>query len=189
MARPVHVLGIAGSLRRASWNRGLLRAAVELAPEGMTIETFDIAPIPLYNYDIEVQGFPEPVQRFKERIAAADALLIVTPEYNFSIPGVLKNAIDWASRPHDHSPLTGKPVAFMGAGGYGGTMRAQIAWRQVCMFTNMHPINEPGVYVRLGNDKFDENGNLIDDSVRPFIRTLLGSLLAWTRRLRGDGTC
>src|SRR5690242_6672036 len=126
MPSSIHLLGFAGSLRKGSYNRALLRAAEELLPEGVTLETFEIAPIPLFNDDLRLQGDPEPVRFFKERIAAADALLIATPEYNFSIPGVPKNAIDWASRPPDQSPLRGKPVGVMGAStGQFGTVRAQ----------------------------------------------------------------
>ncbi len=125
MSRPVRVLGFAGSLRKGSYNRALLRAAGQLAPEEMSLEVFDLSPIPLYNADIEAAGVPEPVHEFKERIAAADALLIVTPEYLYSVPGVLKNALDWASRLPKDSPLNRKPVAITGAGGLFGTVRAQ----------------------------------------------------------------
>ena len=110
----VRILGIAGSLRRSSFNAATLRAAQELAPSGMTIESFDIAPIPSYNEDVRQQGYPAPVEDLRVRIKAADGLLIVTPEYNYSIPGVLKNAIDWASRPPEQ-PFDGKPIGLMGA--------------------------------------------------------------------------
>src|SRR5882672_4988864 len=130
------VLGIAGSLRAASFNRSLLRAAQELAPAGMTITAFDLAPIPLYNADVEATGDPEPVAALKSAIRQADALLIATPEYNFGVPGVLKNAIDWASRPPRGSAMQGKPVAIMGAtpGGW-GTARSQMQLRQAFVFT------------------------------------------------------
>ena len=127
MPQPIRVLGFAGSLRKASFNAGLLRAAQEMLPDGMALEVFDLLPIPLYNADVEAHGFPEAVTRFRERIAAADALLIATPEYNYSIPGVLKNAIDWASRPPGNTPLDGKTVALMGASpGMMGTSRCNI---------------------------------------------------------------
>ena len=133
----IRVLGFAGSLRQGSYNRMALRTAVELQPTDMQIETFDIAPIPVYNEDIRAQGFPTVVERFREKIRAADALLMVTPEYNYSVPGVLKNAIDWASRPPDQ-PFDEKPVAIMGAaGGILGTARAQYHLRQCCVFLNM----------------------------------------------------
>ena len=116
MTRPIHVLGIAGSLRKGSYNAALLRAAGELLPDGMTLEGFDPAPLPMYNEDLEAGGFPATVVLFHGRIQAADAILIVTPEYNHSIPGVLKNAIDWASRPAGKgSPLDDKPAAILGA--------------------------------------------------------------------------
>lgn len=112
---PLRVLGIAGSLRSASHNRGLLDAAKELVPDGVEIETFDIGDLPMYNQNVEAEGDPDTVTAFKAAIREADALLIVTPEYNYGLPGVLKNAIDWASRPPLGSPLTRKPVAVMGA--------------------------------------------------------------------------
>ncbi len=185
MATPVHVLGFAGSLRHGSYNRGLLRAAAGVLPEGMTLEVFDLAPIPLYNADVEEQGFPEPVQRFKDRIAAADALLIATPEYNYSIPGVLKNAIDWASRPPDTSPLNGKPMAMMGAGGMMGTSRAQYHLRQVAVAVNMLALAKPEFFVQRAGHKFDAEGNLTDQSSLDYLRALLAALADWTRRLRG----
>jgi chromate reductase len=185
MTNNVHLLGFAGSLRQGSYNRALLRAAEELLPEGVTLETFDIAPIPLFNEDVRTQGDPGPIRLFKERIAAADALLIVTPEYNFSIPGVLKNAIDWASRPPDQSPLRGKPVAVMGAStGLFGTVRAQAHLRQVFLFNDMPALGQPQVMVARAQEKFDEQGRLIDESTREHVRKLLEALAAWTIRLR-----
>lgn len=181
----VHVLGFSGSLRQGSYNTGLLRAAQELLPDGMTVEVFDIAPIPLYNGDVESRGFPAPVVQFKERIAAADALLIAAPEYNYSIPGVLKNAIDWVSRPPDKSPLNGKPVALMGASiGTMGTARSQYHLRQVCVFTNMLPLNRPEVFVARAHEKFDPQGRLVDESTRKYVRKLLEALADWTLTLR-----
>ncbi len=185
MANPIHVLGIAGSLRKASVNKGLLRAAADMLPEGMLLETFDLAPIPLFNADVEAAGVPEAVLHFKARIAAADALLIATPEYNHSVPGVLKNAIDWASRPAKESPLNGKPLAIMGAGGMGGTVSAQLALRQVASFTNMLPVNKPEVAIQRAWEKFDAEGNLTDEPSCEAIRALLQALLDWTRRLQG----
>ena len=185
--RPIHVLGFAGSLRRASFNRSALRASGEMLPEGMTLEIFDLAEIPLYNGDVEAQGFPEGVVRFKERVAAADALLISTPEYNYSIPGVLKNAIDWMSRPADTMPCSGKPIAIMGAAmGMLGTARAQFALRQVCVFTNMLPLNRPEVLIPRAHEKFDADGRLTDEDSRRHIRKLLEALEAWTRQIRGE---
>ncbi len=185
MSEIIHVLGFSGSLRKASYNSGLLRAALDQLPEGMTLEIFDLAPIPLYNEDLNVDGGPEPVRAFKAKIAQADALLIATPEYNYSLPGVLKNAIDWASRPSKDSPLSDKPIAIMGAGGIMGTVRAQSHLRQVAVYTNMHPFNKPELEVQRAWEKFDQNGNLTDEPTRQAIRALLVALADWTRRLKG----
>jgi chromate reductase len=188
MTAPVHVLGFAGSLRKGSLNRGLLNAAVDLLPPGMSLELFDLAPIPLYCSDLETADMlaPAGVLAFRERIRAADALLIATPEYNYSFSGVLKNAIDWASRPVTNSPLNGKPLAIMGAAGGGfGTARAQYHLRQVCVFTNMFPLNKPELMVSKAQEKFTPDGTLTDEATRENLRRLLEALNAWTRRLRG----
>lgn len=182
----IHVLGISGSLRKGSFNSGLLRAAREVLPAGMDLEIADIAAIPLYNGDVEASAYPEPAAKLKARIAAADALLFSTPEYNYSIPGVLKNAIDWVSRPPQESPLSGKPIAIMGAGSRLGTARAQYHLRQVAVFTNMLPINKPELLVMNAAEKFDENGNLKDESIKEHLAALLAALAAWVRRLRGE---
>jgi chromate reductase len=183
------VLGFAGSLRRASYNRALLRAAVELAPDGMAIETFDLAPIPLYNADLDDDASrPAVVEGFKRRIREADALLIATPEYNYLTSGVLKNAIDWASRPSRGSPLDGKPVALMGAsGGDSGTARAQLALRQAFVFTNSHALNKPELLVRRAHTRFDADLRLTDESTRKFVRQLLEALVEWTGRIHAGG--
>ncbi len=187
MPLPVHVLGFAGSLRQGSYNRMALRAAGELLPEEMTLETFDLAPITLYNDDVRLEGRPEPVQRFWDRIEAADALLIVTPEYNYSMPGVLKNAIDWVSRPRAESPLDGKPIAIMGASaGHFGTVRAQMHLRDVCVFTNMLPLQKPEVRIAYAEKQFDADGRLVSEMYRNEISALLVALGIWVRRLRGD---
>jgi len=186
MSNPVsiHVLGFSGSLRKGSYNTALLAAAADFLPGGMTLETFDLSPIPLYNEDVRAAGYPGPVRAFRERIAAADAILIATPEYNFSMPGVLKNALDWASRPPD-PPLSGKPVAIMGAStGNFGTVRSQLHLRQVCVYTNMLPVNKPEVLVSRAQEKFDAEGRLTDETTRGFVRDLLAALADWTVRLR-----
>lgn len=181
----LRVLGIAGSLRAGSYNRGLLRAAQELAPAGMSIAIFDLGEIPLYNADTEARAFPDSVVQLKSAIARADALLIATPEYNYSVPGVLKNALDWASRPPEESPLRGKPVAITGAStGAFGTVRAQLHLRQVCVATHMLPLNRPEVLVTRAQDKFDASGRLTDESTRKILRQLLEALASWTARLR-----
>lgn len=184
----LRVLGISGSLRKGSFNTALLCAAIDLAPTGMTIETADIGDIPIYNEDLRTAGVPESVQKFRDAIAKADAILIVTPEYNYSIPGPLKNAIDWASRP-PNQPFSGKPLAIMGAsGGQSGTMRAQYHLRQVAVFLDMHPLNRPEVFVRTAQDKVDANGRLIDEATRKLIGEQLVALAAWTRKLRVSAT-
>jgi len=181
----LNVLGFAGSLRKASYNKAALRAAQELAPPGMTIEIFDLAPIPLYNDDVRLQGFPPPAEQFRARIKAADALLIVTPEYNHSMPGVLKNAIDWASRPPDQ-PFNGKPIAIMGASpGVLGSVRAQMHLRMCFVFLNGLLVNQPEVLIGNAPSRFDADGRLTDETSRELIRKLLDALAAWTKRLRG----
>ena len=184
MTQPLTILGIAGSLRKASFNRYALAAARQLAPEGVTVETFDIAPIPLYNQDEDANP-PAAVTELKARVKAADAILFATPEYNYSIPGVLKNAIDWASRPYGDSAWDSKPVAVMGASpGAFGTARAQYHLRQCFVFLNMYQLNRPEVMIGSAPSKFDAQGNLTDETSRKLIRQLLEGLAAWTRRLQ-----
>jgi chromate reductase len=183
MNKPVRILGIAGSLRRESYNRAALRAATELVPEGATIETFELDGIPGFNQD-EEQNPPAKVVELKRRIREADAILFVTPEYNYSVPGVLKNAIDWASRPYGDSAWSGKPAAIMGASiGMIGTARAQYHLRQMMVFLNMFPVNPPEVMIGNASERFDASGNLTDDATKDFIRQLLQNLVEWTRRL------
>jgi chromate reductase len=184
MAERLRVLAIAGSLRRGSYNRGLVRAARELAPQSLEIESFDLAPIPPYDGDVEKAGFPPSVQELRERIRGADAVLIATPEYNYSVPGVLKNAIDWASRPPDQ-PFRDKPVAIAGAtpGGF-GTTRAQHHLRQSFVFLDARVLSRPELLVAGAAEKFDSDGNLVDEKTRKSLGELLVSLEAWIRRLR-----
>ena len=180
----IRILGFAGSLRKGSFNRMLLQAAVKLAPEDVEIEVFDLDGIPPFNQDYELQP-PEKVKEFKEKIKAADAILIVTPEYNYSVPGVLKNAIDSASRPSGDNSFKDKPVAVMGASnGMLGTARAQYHLRQSFVFLDMHPVNKPEVFVTFAKQKFNENGELTDEQTKTFVRQLLENLAAWTRRLK-----
>jgi chromate reductase len=182
-AKGISVLAICGSLRAGSYNRAALRTAIELKPPGMTIETADIGSFPLYNEDVRAKGFPPPVEKLRQQIKEADALLFATPEYNYSISGVLKNAIDWASRPPDQ-PFAGKPVAMMGAGaGMAGTARAQYDLRKCCVFLDMHPINKPEVLIGVAHTKFDAEGCLTDEAARGFIRDMLVALEQWTRQL------
>jgi chromate reductase len=183
MSTPVRILGIAGSLRRASYNRAALRAATQLVPTGVTLDIFELDGIPGFNQD-EEQNPPAKVVELKRRIREADAILIVTPEYNYSVPGVLKNAIDWASRPYGDSAWLGKPVAIMGASvGTIGTARAQYHLRQTFVFLNMFPINQPEEMIGNAAERFDAAGNLTDETTKNFIRQLLENLAEWTRRI------
>jgi chromate reductase len=183
MSKQIRILGIAGSLRRESYNRAALRAATQLVPEGASIEIFELEGIPGFNQD-EEQNPPAKVVELKRRIREADAILIVTPEYNYSVPGVLKNAIDWASRPYGDSAWNGKPAAIMGASiGAIGTARAQYHLRQMFVFLNMFPINQPEVMIGNASERFDAAGNLTDDTTKDFIRKLLQTLVEWTRRI------
>lgn len=185
--QPLTFLGIAGSLRSGSFNRGLIRAAVELAPPGVRVLPFDLIDLPLFNADVEAEGDPEPVARFKAAIAGADGLLVATPEYNHCVPGVLKNAIDWASRPAQASVLSGRPVALMGATtGRGGTARAQAQLRDGLTYTNGYVLPLPEVLVPLAEAKFDAQSNLTDLDTRTQVVDLLKAFAAWTRRLQAS---
>ena len=180
----MNVLGISGSLRQGSFNTAALQAAMELAPPGMRIEPADIRDIPLYDEDLRAKGFPAPVERLREQIRRADALLIVTPEYNYSVPGVLKNAIDWASRPPEQ-PFAGKPTAIMGASpGFTGSARAQYHLRQMFVYLDAMILNRPEVMIAGAHERFDASGHLTHDATREIIRQLLTALAAWTRRLQ-----
>ena len=175
MADKLTILGIAGSLGKGSYNRAALRAAQKLAPENVAIETFEIDGLPGFNQDDE-KNPPVKVSELKSRIRAADAILLATPEYNYSIPGVLKNAIDWASRPYGDSAWAGKPVAIMGASvGVFGTARAQYHLRQTFVFLNMDAVNQPEVMIN-ASKSFDDQGNLTDQSTRDLIGKLLANL-------------
>lgn len=186
--RPFRILGIPGSLRKGSFNRALIRAAQDLAPDGVEIELYDLGEIPLYNGDVEAQGVPAPVQDFANRIRTADALLISTPEYNYGIPGVLKNAIDWASRPTVKNPLKHKPVALMGAsGGMFGTARSQLAMRQVLgSMIEAYTMIKPELLIAQAGQKFDSDGNLTDDDIRERLTSLIEALVAWSKRLETE---
>jgi chromate reductase len=186
MTHPIHVFGIAGSLRRGSFNAALLRAAAEELPASMTLDVYErLGELPMYDEDVRAKGLPDVVTDLRARIAKADALLVVTPEYNYSIPGVLKNAIDWASRPPEQ-PFAGKAIAIMGgSGNNNGSARAQYHLRQVCVYLDMHPVNKPEVMVVKVHEKIDAEGRLTDEPTRKVIRDLLIALEAWTRRLKG----
>lgn len=179
------ILGIVGSLRRESHNLKLMRVAQRRMPGGAQLDIFTLEGIPPFNQDEEQQPPPKVIE-LKNAIRAADAILIATPEYNYSIPGVLKNAIDWSTRPYGDVPLLGKPAAIMGAtiGGM-GTSRAQYHLRQVLGALNVHTLNQPEMMISHGDEAFDEQGNLRDDQLNQQLDKLLDALVRWTVRLQG----
>lgn len=179
----IRILGFAGSLRKASLNRALLRAAQKLAPEGMTIDAFDLIDIPLFNADVEAQGDPPGVAAFKQAISAADGVLMVTPEYNHGVPAVTKNAVDWASR--KPQVLKGKPVGIIGASmTQTGTARGQSQLRQSFEFVDCIAMQQPEVLVYRAQDKFDADGNLTDAKTSEFLAKYLVALKAWVLRFK-----
>ncbi|MGY9013799.1 MAG: NADPH-dependent FMN reductase [Rhodospirillales bacterium] len=183
MSSKLKVLGISGSLRKASKNTGLLHTAQDLAPDDMTIDIFDLANIPFYNQDTEEKGLPDSVKKMIDAMSGADALLFACPEYNFSLAPALKNAIDWASR-QDPSPMDDKPAAIMGVGGGAGSGRSQQHLRQVFAFTNTHAMNKPEVCIRMRDTEFDANNRPADQHALDSVSLLLRNLSDWTRRLR-----
>jgi chromate reductase, NAD(P)H dehydrogenase (quinone) len=179
----LRVLGVSGSLRHGSFNTALLRAAQEVAPAGMEIERFHLGDIPLYDGDVEAQGDPPAVVAFKEAIRASDGVLIATPEYNHGTTGVLKNAIDWASRPPRQSVLDAKPAAVMGASsGIGGTAQAQLQVRQALVFPGAQTMPEPEVFVSRARTRFDDTG-LTDELTREAVKGLLKAFVVWIERV------
>ena len=181
---PLTILAISGSLRSGSYNTAALRAAQEVAPEGVTIEIASLAGLPLYDADVQAAGFPPETAGLGERVRAADAVLFAAPEYNYSMSGVLKNAIDWLSRLPDQ-PFAGKPIGMIGASmGLLGAVRAQYHLRQSLVFLDALPINKPEVFIAQAHQKFDAEGHLTDDAVRGFIRAHVEALAAWARRLK-----
>lgn len=180
----VKILGMSGSLRRGSYTKAALRAALDLLPEGAELKIIDLALIPFFNEDLEGQALPEAVLELASSVQAADALLFVTPEYNYSVPPVLKNAIDWISRKSTGAPVNGKPVAIMSAstGMFGGA-RAQYHLRQTCVICNMLPLNQPEVFIIQAQNKFDQDLKLTDDFTRNAIKNQLQALANWTRLL------
>lgn len=178
MDHQFRILGIAGSLRKQSFNRATLREAVNLVPEGAALEIFELeGSIPGFNQD-EENDPPQKIVELKQKVREADAILFVTPEYNYSVPGVLKNAIDWASRPYGDNAFDGKYVAVMGASiGAIATARAQYHLRQMFVFLNMHAVNQPEVMIGNAAEKFDEEGNLKDQTAKDLMRKLLQNLV------------
>jgi chromate reductase len=184
MDRKLLILGFAGSLRKGSYNKALLKAAEELLPEEAKLEIFDLEGIPPFNQELESR-MPEKVKEFKAKIRDADAILIATPEHNYSVPGVLKNAIDWASRPYGDNSFEGKPAAIMSAStGMLGGSRAQYHLRQIFVFLDMRAVNRPEVFITFAGQKIDEQGKLTDETSRKLIKQLLEALIYLTKRLK-----
>lgn len=184
MSQPIKIIGLAGSLRKASLNRALLRAAIERAPEGVSIENFDLDEVPLYNGDVEAAGDPPGVAAMKAAIAAADGVLFVTPEYNHGVPAVMKNALDWASRPAHGAPLGDKPVGIIGASpGQTGSARGQSQLRQAFEFTNSFCMPQPELLVFRAHEKFGADGALTDETTAKYLTRYLEAFAAWVRRL------
>lgn len=187
MTGAISVLGLAGSLRSGSYNRALIRAALELSAPGLTVEPYPLDAVPLFNGDLEAVGDPAAVTDLKNRIRAADAVLIATPEYQHGVPGVLKNALDWASRPSTDSALHHKIVGIMGASpGVGGTARAQSQLRQTLVFNDARIVGPPEVLVRNATEVFDDRLHLTDATTREFVSGLLdriGTAVEEQRRL------
>ena len=193
MTTPLRVLALSGSLRAASYNTAALRAAAELAPDGMTVELADLGGLPLFNEDVERAGWPAAALDLARRAAAADALLVASPEYNHSFSGALKNALDWLSRsppgfPPKTEVLAGKAVALLGASsGRSGTGRSQLHLRQVFAYLDLHAVNRPEVLIDHAAQKFDAAGRLIDEPTRAVLTSLLDALAAWCRRIGTAG--
>jgi chromate reductase, NAD(P)H dehydrogenase (quinone) len=179
----LRVVGIAGSLRRASYNRALLCAAQQLAPPCLRIEIEELDDVPMFNADLDAVGPPEGVARLRQAVQAADGVLLVTPEYNHGVPGVMKNAIDWLSQPLRQSVLDGKPTALMGAStGFAGTARGQAQLRQAFVLTNTPAMLRPEVLVGRAQEKFDGTGRLTDEGTRLFVASFLEQFAVWIRQ-------
>ena len=187
MSSTIHILGFAGSLRQKSYNKALLRVAREYLPEDAELEIIGLDDIPLFNEDL-VPDPPQSVRVFKEKIQQADALLIAVAEYNYSVSGVLKNAIDWAAWPIATTPLKGKLAAIMGTGGRFGTVRAQLNFRQTLLYTDTRVLLKPEVYIEKNWEKFDSEGNLTDQHARQSIEALVTALVLAARAEKENAT-
>ncbi|QTF08223.1 NAD(P)H-dependent oxidoreductase [Brenneria izadpanahii] len=172
----INLVGISGSLRQKSTNKGLLRAAQSVLPENVSLNIADLSDVPFYNSDIAAQ--PESVQHIVQQVKKADGLVFACTEYNYSMAPALKNILDWLSRDEDQTLLAGKPVAIMGSGGGMGTSRAQYHLRQVCVFLDLRPLNKPEVFSNAYSDSFDADGNLIDDRIKGLISQQISALTA-----------
>ncbi len=183
MKEILNILSFAGSLRKNSYNKYLINNIKDLKPDNLNIEIFDLKDIPLYNEDVEKAGFPESVLELRNKISAADGILIATPEYNYSYSGITKNTIDWISRP-PNQPLNGKPLAIVGASmGPSGTMRAQLHLRQSLIYLNPIIMNKPEIYVSFAHEKFDSEGKLKDEITKKIIKDFLDSFSVWIRKI------
>jgi chromate reductase len=179
----MRIVAIAGSLRKGSFNRSLLFTLGEMMPAGIALEIQPLDEVPLYNEDLEAKGTPEPVTRLWEAIGAADGLLVATPEYNASVPGVLKNSIDWLSRPPGKSVLKGKPAGVVGVStGVLGTVRAQAHVRAALEYNAAPVLPSPQVFIGQARDKFDGEGRLTDEKTRTFLAKFLDAYVVWVRR-------
>lgn len=182
----MQILTLCGSLRKASLNRHLLNAAQKVAPASMVFVDADISKIPAFNQDVESAGEPASVVQFRAALSGVDGILIASPEYNYSVPGFLKNAIDWISRPPSTSPLRGKPVGIMGASmGVGGTIRMQSHIRQTFQFLNMPAMMQPEVAVPTAHTKFDADGKLTDEMTLKFVTAYMAAFEAWVEKHSG----
>lgn len=181
---PFKILGIAGSLRESSYNKLLLQAASKLLPQSTQLEIFELHNIPVYNQDVEMYAFPDTVKVFKKKIEGADGILISTPEYNHSYPGMLKNAIDWASRPYGHNSFDGKPTAVISASPalFGG-IAAQDHLKQILLALNTRLVTQPAVIVSAADQKFDQDGNLLDPNTKQFMKQLITNLVNLAKQL------
>ncbi len=187
VGRTLRILGISGSARRGSFNTALLKAAKEQAPPGVTLEIFDVSGLPLFNQDLEANP-PDLVREFKEEIRRADAVLFSTPEHNYSVPAVLKNAIEWGDRPETDNSWDGKPAAIMSASTtVRGGARAQLVLRQIMVDLNVYPMNQPQLLVAKAQEKFDSDSKLTDEKLKGRLRDLLLALVDWTRRMQSYG--
>ena len=178
-AKNIRLLGISGSLRRGSFNTALLRTAEELAPQNVGLEIFDLLDLPLYNGDLEAEGDPGSVAALKQAIRGADGVIFASPEYNHSFSGVMKNAIDWASRDRGPGSLMGKPVTMVGAGGMSGTARAQMHLENVLSETGSLVMTKPGIMIVNPWDKFDSDGSIADEGTRRVISDHMRKFRDW----------
>ena len=182
MAQKIPIAGISGSLRKNSYNTATLRAVKEIASDTLDIDIVTLEDVPLFNEDVEAKGWPERVQALRDRLEPAKGVIFATPEYNYSIPGVLKNAIDWLSRPERKGPIFGKPAAIIGATpSMVGTARAQAHLRQVAFYNGMPLIPDVEILIARAGEKFDEDGRLTDNETRDFLSDMTEKFADWTR--------